>query len=85
MLCVKGCDCPPIALHVQLPTLERLHLQLQMPCHMEESEKLEMVANTGQLPSLGGLTALALEVGVMHGMLRHLQLPPGIKVGFLHS
>lgn len=79
--CVRGCDCLRLALLAQLPTLKRLDLRLRMPHSMHNSDLLEMVANTGYLPLLGGL---ALEVGPMHGMLRHLQLPPGLKARFFY-
>lgn len=42
----------------------------------------EMEATLGRLPLLGELTALALRAGPMRGLLRHLQLPPGVKAGF---
>jgi hypothetical protein len=74
-----------LLLLAQLPALKRLDLGLRMPYSMHESDLLEMVANTGYLPLLGGLTALALEVGAMHEMLRHLQLPPGLKAGCLQT
>jgi hypothetical protein len=84
-LCVKGHDCLPRALRVQLPTLERLDLELRLPYDMRESELRELVANVGELLLPGGLTALALEAGPMYGLLRHLQLPPGLKAGCLQT
>jgi hypothetical protein len=66
------------SLHMQLPTLERLDLVLTLAGAMPDPE---MEATLGRLPLLGGLTALALRAGPMRGLLRHLQLPPGIKAG----
>lgn len=65
--------------HVQLPTLERLDLVLTLAGAMPDPE---MEATLGRLPLLGELTALALRAGSMRGLLRHLQLPPGVKAGF---
>jgi hypothetical protein len=87
VLCVRSFDCPPLALREQLPTLKRLDLWLnELPCDMQESELLKMVAGLRQLPLLGGLTALALAPGPMYGrLLRHLPLPPGLKACLLQA
>lgn len=80
VLCVGGYHCRPLAIRVQLPTLERLDLGLRLLFPMLGTD-LEVAANLTHLALLGGLTALALRAGPMHALLRHLQLPPGLKAG----
>ena len=62
---------------MQLPSLERLDLTLDS---VAELPNPDIAAALGEsLPLLGGLMALALQAGSMHGHLRHLRLPPSIK------
>lgn len=81
MLCVHVFDCPPLALRAQLPSLKRLDLELQLPRELLGSELRELVANCRPPPLPRGLTALSLVAGPMHGLLRHLRLPPGLQAG----
>ena len=43
---------------------------------------LETAAALGRLSTLASLTSLSLQAGPMHGLLRHLRLPTGVKAGF---
>ena len=40
-----------------------------------------MAAALSRLSTLASLTSLSLEAGPVHGLLRHLRLPPGVKAG----
>lgn len=65
-------------LHAQLPALERLNLFLTSA---SEIPTPGLATTLGRLSVLATLTALSLETGRMHGLLRHLRLPKSVKAG----
>jgi hypothetical protein len=56
-------------LHAQLPTLERLDLDLELAGDVPDPNMADTLSHLTRLTSL---TALALQAGPMRGLLRHL-------------